>query len=50
MPGKLVMNFEEKEKGDFEVDMVLNKGKIKEILINEKTFLYLQMSRKVCGV
>ena len=49
MPGKLVMNFEEKEKGAFEVDMVL-KGQNKEFLSMKKTLLYLQMSRKVCGV
>ena len=36
MPGKLVMNFEEKEKGDFEVDMVKNRGRTKEIFIDEK--------------
>ena len=50
MPGKLVMNFEEKEKGDFEVDMVKHRGRTKEIFIDEKILAYLQMSRKVCGV
>ena len=50
MPGKLVMNFEEKEKEDFEVDRVKIRERTKEIFINEKILLYLQMSRKVCGV